>query len=233
MAIRGKTPRGSENRNHWNTDKLEPGKSFEGWLAGDGVCVTCHEAPVTKPCLKRYTGFDLPCPGCASRLRLVDITYFPVYRGIHLNRTVVPLRTAAALAIEKLLLHHCVVVTRPIARKEGRYIESRAKPMPFPGGPDHEMPAEIAPWLPTLWKWSDRITGEQIMRGPVFEFTEEVPAQKPTATMTDAQIIAEHKAKEEAYRNSKRGKTETETITNLINDRLKVVPQNGVHRGDD
>lgn len=232
MAIRGKTPRGSENRNHWNTDKLEPGKNFEGWIAGDGLCVTCHEAPITKPCLKRYLGYDVPCPGCASRLRIVDITYFPVYRGIHMNRTVVPLRTAPALAAEKFLLHHCVIVYRPTARKEGRYIESRPKQMPFPGGVEYEMPADISPWLPTLWKWSDRITGEQLLRGPVFEFTELTEAPKPTTTMTDAQILAEHKAKEEAYRKTKRGKSELETMTNLIQGSLKVVPVNGVERHD-
>lgn len=169
MAIRGKTPRGSPNQNHWRTDKLDPGQAFDGWLAGDGLCVQCHEAPMTKPCIKRYTGFDSPCPGCASRLGLVDIIFVPVYRDIVLSRNVVPLRYAAAKFIEKFPLHHCVVVTRPKGRNEGRRIETRAKAMAFPGGPEHQMPACIAEWLPVLWRYTDRITGTHLLNGPVFD----------------------------------------------------------------
>lgn len=203
MAIRGKTPRGSPDQNHWNTDKLKPGESFEGWIAGDGVCVTMHEAPTTKPCLKRYTGFDVGCPGCASRLKLCDITFFPVYREVVLKKCVVPLRCAAALRADKFPLHHAVVVSRPKGRNEGRSIDARPKQITFDVDRDHEFPKCIASWLPTLWGYVDRITGEQLLNGPVFDCPE-ATAHVPKFDAGDEEAaVAELKKRRDAHLKTK------------------------------
>ncbi len=233
MEARGKTPRGSQNKNHWHTDKMKPGDSFQAWLAGPGVCVTMHDAMPTKPCLKRYMGFDIPCPGCASRLKLVDLIFTPVYRDILLKKVVVPLRAAAYLLVSPMMLHTCVTVGRPTARNEGRYIETRPKTIPFPLSPENEFPVCIAEWLPVMWGYTGRISGEHLLRGPVFDATE---AQRPSAVEA-AKRKADDEAKmaaitEEQRRNRLRGKTDLETLHNVGNDLFKVNPateSNGKH----
>lgn len=225
MEIRGKTPRRGENRNHWETDKLKPGEELHGWLAGNPVCVTCHEAATTKPCLKRYTGFDVPCPGCAARLKLVDIMYQPLWRPHPFRQCVVPLRESQVVSLEKLALHQSVTVGRPKGRAQGRWIMPKVKPDLFEKTASTEFPACIAHWLPVLWGYMDRITGEQLLRGPVFDSTDyQMVSEKALRATEEEEMAKLQKANEELHRARLRGKTPQETLINVANEVFKVTP---------
>lgn len=233
MEIKGKTPRGSQNRNHWYTDKLTPGQSFDGWVAGFPLCVQCHDSENTKPCLKRYTGFDVSCPGCASRKRLVDIIFLPLYRDVVLQQCVVPFRFAMKATIEKLNLHNDVTVTRPKRKSEGRWLERRKREMKLPITPEIEMPKCIAEWLPVVWGYTDRITGTQLLNGPIFDSPAAVQMVSDAPNREQADDEAKMNAISEQQRRARlKGKTEHETITNVLNDKVQFTVQpksNGTH----
>lgn len=168
MAVRGgKPPEGGKDRN-WQSHTIEKGKSFDGWIAGDAICVRVHPNNYSKPCLTAYRGENANCPGCAARRPVDWLYYVPCYSAETDHPCVIRCHTDQRAALEKIALHEAFTAKKPPEQSVGVQILRKFKaPNYAPTLPCRRLNADISEWLVVLWGYQEFIFGWEVLRGPL------------------------------------------------------------------
>lgn len=180
MAVSGKKNPGGGGKRTWHHVSCKGGQNFEGWVAGDAVCVDSHHVGATRPCLKRYFGEEHPCAGCDEPSRVIEQYYLPLYRRLDGRPVVVILQSDQLDMLQALKCHQHVKVGRTEEHRIGMYVSPMLSPSKWTTTLDErKVKADISDWLPILWGMVGVITGDIIRRGPIGNEVEIEPPPIP------------------------------------------------------
>lgn len=169
MGIKGKRPHEGSRGNHWILTKIERGKAYQGYIAGDAFCLDVHcSRNGSKPCLKHYLGPGTKCPGCDSRLRIGWLAYQPVYWDHDASAGVVPLHTSQESVIDRAVWGQRVEIGRPKGgANPGLYMTLLSKGKEYVPDRDYrEKEVDITAWLIVMWKYQPYLTVQHLLDGP-------------------------------------------------------------------
>lgn len=141
--------------------------------------------------MKRYFGKAAQCEGCAKPLPVDLILYVPLYRGIDSKPVFVICHKDQQDVCDRLTHLQQVRVGRMEEAQAGIYIQPCMRQEKFVTGAEwKKRPANLAEYLPTVWRLRGAITCEIILRGPLVDqpmqlLGDEPPAKQlsPTATV--------------------------------------------------
>lgn len=163
MGLSGQRPREIEKITSWKNWKLPDGETVSGHIAGDAIGVHVHSAKSpSKPCLKIYCGAAVECPGCAAGFRMDWLAYQPFYRDLDGKPSFVVMHLDQIDSMDSVQFHQHVRFQRS-GDGSGIRMTPILKYVPFQSTLKVKlMPFDFRSHLPTLWRYKDRITPEQL-----------------------------------------------------------------------
>lgn len=167
----GARPFGSGGIRSWKHEKVEKGKTYEGWKCGEVVGVTMHELKDrTKPCRVAYCGPTTICPGCDAGEALTWRGFIPYYRRIDTRPMCVVIHEeefarADGIGHLKLML---------IGRGEDKYDKTWVRPHTATeryesANPQRREPQDLTLFLPVLLGVKGIISPFEFKRGPLVQ----------------------------------------------------------------
>lgn len=177
----------------WEYVKLEPGKSWRGWIAGPTVSVQCHSVGRnSKACRAEMTNGDLSCAYCIEGIESMGKTYVPMWSENGIHSLVIVGERYRELA-ERCDHLQPVKVTKLIARG----CPLRVEPMPWttlnpPVDPVLQKPQDITKWC--LVVWGDPLIREWLAthRDGETTATPKAPSVNPLSLTHQGRTVAEY-----------------------------------------
>jgi hypothetical protein len=227
--FRKKEPRKEDKTLNWDHEKVEKGKFFNAWIAGEMVGVLCHWSYRSIPCYYELTDGKLGCPHCQTKPILHWCGYLPLYRDTH-RPTVVVIREVSRRSVELLKTHAAVRVARE--EKDGsaitvvpsKWANSFSPPKDFSGPPD------IRRWLLRFWKEKDLeafVLANPVLDGAAPSSDPPVPPDTDRAAKIAA-FFDRDEEKMRRYHEAEKRAAERNQIPPTVIDSLQ--PLNGTHR---
>lgn len=149
---------------HWNTLKVAHRSEVTCFIAGAAVGVEVHFGAQSKPCLRVYCGAKRKCWGCDAQLRRGWLAYLPVYLASDESACVAAFHTGMKERLRVVGLHQRVKIGREEARNSGLWIRAEGQVRYNASDPARQGGADVAEWLPTLWKLKDVITPDMLRK---------------------------------------------------------------------
>lgn len=214
--LAGERPPEEKTVGHWLTQKLKRGTKLAAHVAGNCVGVTVHCGKPSKPCMRRYLGAGAKCFGCDNGIRKDWLGYQPFYRELDGRPIVCTFHKDMIERLDKLTLHQRVEIGQEDADNVGLWLRAEKGMLYSTTLNARKIGADIAGWLPVLWKLRGVITREMLLSaGP------EVTSDKPVS-------LSETDELDEIYRNAP-GELRARSLPNRI---MRGNPAEAIGMGD-
>jgi len=174
MGVKGGRPSDEGRVRTWTHVSVAKGKTFEGWIAGDAICVFAHcgDDPST-PCLRHYLGKRAQCKRCTDRHRTEWLYYVPLWREWDGGKPVlVIVHEEMRDVLERIKVGAYVTVGREDGKKTAVYIRPMLNGRRFETAFEWKKRGQcIADALVTLFRMRGTLSGELLLAGGIEQGT--------------------------------------------------------------
>lgn len=209
MSGKGRRPtEGKKYKRSWDLIQCEAGQRVNGYVAGPHIRTKCHTEPFPKVCLKEHAG-QSDCPGCMKGFDTVWYAWLPLYKEPDKGEIMAAFGEHQWDTLDSLVHLQPVTIGREWstgktrAFKCGLWINpTKTKDVYAPSDRVRQRDRCIAMPLIILWKYTDRITVDQLLcEEPMPEVVAEKPAKaKKDQRNADGPLTAAQKAIEDSLR---------------------------------
>lgn len=194
----GSKPFGRGEIRSWRHEKVEKGKTYEGWKCGEVCGVTMHENKErTQPCRVAYCGPSAICPGCDLGQALTWRGFVPYFRRADSRPCCIVIHEEMFAVADGVGHLKLMIAGRGGDKYDKTWVRAHLHTERFEtANAARRDPQDLNTFLPTLLKCKDEISPFQFRRGPLVQPASNPPTsgdKKPTEDFINLKNrVAEH-----------------------------------------